>query len=510
MAGNLNLISPAQKNCTRVHFVIWLSRAVSRTAVVQDERNPPSVREAGAGGANSIFRGLTMTVLPTLKSAALAAALLASTAVLAEAKDITISVWAGGTGPTNDYRVEAIKMAADILEREATIRGEELNITVDGQTWSGWDDFKQAVTLAAESNTAPNIIVSGHEDIGPWSKSGLLRPIEDYVDFDAWPLNGLYENLVEVSSYDGRIWGVPQDAEARPFFFSRSHLKAIGYSDADIDALPAKVESGEYTLYSMLDDAKKMQDAKLVEPGRGFLPRPSNGTDYWQFYQSFGGEMLDAETGRLVMDRQALTDMYQFFVDAVDKGVVSSTHLGTTWDTFHEAVANDKAGIWHGGTWQKAEWEAKWGMTDFFGKVQYSLIPAGNERGRANTITHPLVYLLSTAGTDEDAAIAAELISIASEPRINALHAVKSGHLAISEAQTGVSLYANDRWATVATEILLPHANAVPNDSDFGVFWKAMYKGLESSWTKTVSVADAVKAAEAEVRAGLGDKIDIR
>lgn len=428
----------------------------------------------------------------------------------ATARDVAIKIWSGGTGPTSSYRIDAIKIAADLLQQEAAIRGQDLKITVTGQAWSGWDDFKQAVTLAAESGTAPNIIVSGHEDIGPWSKSGLLRPIEQYVDFDTWPLNQIYPNLMQVASYDGRIWGIPQDAEARPFLFSRKGLKAIGYSDADIEALPGKVEKGEYTLYTMLDDVKKMQDKGVIEAGKGFLPRPVNGTDYWQFYLSFGGQMLDEKSGKIVVDRQALTDMYQFFVDAVAKGVVSKTHLGSTWDAWHQSVAADKAGAFHGGTWQKAEWETKWGMKDFFAQVQSSLIPAGNKRGKANTITHPLVYLLSKTGSEEDAAIAAELISIASEPRINALHAVKSAHLAIGSAEASVSLYANDRWVGIATERLLPHAKAIPNNAEFGVFWKAMYKGLEASWTGTSSVADAVKSVERDVKAALGDAVIIR
>lgn len=448
-----------------------------------------------------------MTILKHSVSIAFSLALMAGTAL---AKDVTIKVWAGGTGPTANYRIDAIKMAADILHREAAIKGEDLNIKVDSQAWSGWDDFKQAVTLAAESKTAPNIIVSGHEDIGPWSKSGLLRPIEDYVDFDAWPLNQLYPNLVDVSSFDGRIWGIPQDAEARPFFYSRKHLKEIGYSDADIDALPAKVEKGEYTLYSMLDDVKKMQDKGVVKPGFGFMPRPINGTDYWQFYLSFGGQMVDEKSGKLVLDRQALTDMYQFFVDAVNKGVVPATYLGMTWDSWHQAVAGDQAGAWDAGTWTKAEWESKWGVKDFFSQMQYSLTPAGNTRGKANTITHPLVYLLSTAGTDDDAAIAAELITIASEPRINALHAIKSGHLAIGTAEADVPLYANDRWTKVATTDLLPHAVSIPNNTDFGVYWQAMYKGLEAAWTKTSSVADAEKSVEGQVKAALGGNIIIR
>lgn len=453
--------------------------------------------------------GVLMTRFKTTKLLALGAILLSGT-TMAQATDYTISVWAGGSGPADAYRWQAIEMAADILEREAEVRGEELNITIEEQhTFDGWDNFKQAVTLAAEAGNAPHIIVTGHEDIGPWSQSGILRPVEDYVDFDAWPLNQLYPNLVEVASYDGVVWGLPQDSESRPFYFSRSHLAAIGYSEADIDALPAKVLSGEYTLYSMLDDVKKMQDAGLVEANKGFLPRTSNGPDYWQFYQSFGGNLVDEATGKLLLDKAALTGMYQFFVDAVAMGLTSSTHLGSPGDSFTDAVISDKAGAWHAGTWSKPQWEAK-GLENFHEKVQATLIPAGNAEGRANTITHPLVYLLSTTGTDEEAAIAAELITIASEPRINTLHAIKSAHLAIGSEQVNVPLYANDRWAAEATENFLPYANAIPNNPEFGVYWTAMFKGLEASWTGVSSVEDAVKAVEAEVTSAIGDAIVVR
>lgn len=451
-----------------------------------------------------------MSILKTTTTALLGSALVFGAAAGAAAEDYTISVWSGGTGETGSYRWQAIEMAADILEREYAVLGEDVSITIEHQEWSGWDDFKQAVTLAAEAGNAPNIIVSGHEDLGPWSRSGLLRPVEDYVDFDAWPLNQIYPNLIDIASYDGVVWGLPQDAEVRPFYFSRALLAEIGYSQEEIDALPQRVQDGDYTLYSMLDDVKAMQDAGLVEAGRGFLPRVNNGTDYWQFYVSFGGEMIDPESGRLVLDRQALTDMYQFFVDAVDMGVTSSTHLGMDWGDWHQLVVNGGAGAWHGGSWHKSEWEAQHGLEDFFGEIQYSLIPAGNENGQANTISHPLVYLLSTTGTDDEAVIASELITIASEPRINALHAVKSGKVALGTAQVDVPIFANDRWAGIATTELLPFATAIPNDIDFGVYWNAMYQGLEASWTGTVSVEDAVNTVESEVTAALGDAIIIR
>ncbi len=108
-----------------------------------------------------------MTILPTLKSLTVAAAILASTSAFALAKDVHISVWAGGTGPNDVYRLDAIEIAAQQLQREAALKGEDLKIIVEKTPYSGWDDFKQALTLAAEAKKAPNIVVSGHEDIAP-------------------------------------------------------------------------------------------------------------------------------------------------------------------------------------------------------------------------------------------------------------------------------------------------------------------------------------------------------
>jgi len=442
-----------------------------------------------------------------LLKSTVAAVMLVSSAGLASTEEVKISVWSGGTSPNDIYRVDAIDIAADLLEREAAVRGEDLQITVEKKPTNTWDDFKQAVTLAAEAGNAPNILVTGHEDIAPWAQAGLIVPIEDYVNLDAWPINDIYENLLEISSYGGVLYGLPQDAEARPFFFWKDYMRQIGYSDADIDALPDKVQSGEYTLANVLEDAKKMVDQGLVQQGYGFYPRPNNGPDYWQFYKSFGGVM--EEDGKLVLDKAAMQKFYQFFVDAVNAGVTRKNHIGTPNDQWWAEVASGKAGIWHGGTWHYARYVNQEGLKDFFGSVAFSLIPAG-DGGEPNTLTHPLVYLL-TSGHDERAtAIAADLVKIASEPRINALHAVKSAHLGITKQESNIDIYADDRWTREATERLLPYANAMPNNADFGTCWNAMWSGLEASWTGQKTPEQAVNDLEAELKNGLGEAIVIR
>lgn len=442
---------------------------------------------------------------------ALAALMLTTAVVPAVAEDVTITVWAGGTNDNDVYRIDSIRIAADLLMREAAIAGEELNITVEGKRdFGGWEEFKQGVTLAAEAGSAPNIVVSSHLDIAPWSQAGYIVPIEDYLDFDAWPLNDIYPNLLEIAAYNGVQWGIPQDAESRPFFFWKDTMRAIGYSDADIAALPENVASGAYTLQNVLEDAKKAVDMGIVEKGYGFYPRPSNGPDWGQFYQSFGGVLQDPESGKLVLDKAAMQGFYQFFADAVEAGVTRKNHIGTDWGQWYSEVANGKAALWHGGTWHYARYTTKEGNNDFFGTIEFSLIPAGNEKGRANTITHPLVYLVTDQKNDDHEDIAAQLVKIASEPRLNSLHAIKSAHLGISAQQSNVELYSNDRWASEATERLLGSASAQPNNLNYGVYSEAMWSGLEATWTGVKSSADAVAELETELTAKLGDELIIR
>jgi len=131
-----------------------------------------------------------------------------------------------------------------------------------------------------------------------------IVPVEDYLDFDTWPLNDIYPNLLEIAAYNGVQWGIPQDAESRPFFYWKPTLTGLGWTDAQIESLPDRVAKGEYTLNDMLVDAKKAVDMGLVEKGYGFYPRVSNGPDYAQFYQSFGGVLQDPDTGKLVLDKQ--------------------------------------------------------------------------------------------------------------------------------------------------------------------------------------------------------------
>src|SRR5258708_3319179 len=170
-----------------------------------------------------MFKGFDVV----LRRLAIASVALAAVSVPALAKDFVITVWSGGTSDPEHYRVDNIKLAAEQLQREAQAEGKDFKIKVDARVSNDWDSFKQAFTLAAQSKTGPNIVVSGHEDIAAWSPAGLLRPVEELVDLDSWPLNAIFPNLTRSAKFNNVTYGLPQDAEARPLFAWLPHLKAI-------------------------------------------------------------------------------------------------------------------------------------------------------------------------------------------------------------------------------------------------------------------------------------------
>src|ERR1700720_1817216 len=74
-----------------------------------------------------------------------------------------------------------------------------------------------------------------------------------------------------VKCSDG-IYGIPQDAEARMFFYNKKLLRAAGYDNAFIEAMPARTLSGELTMDDVIDIANRVINKAKAQ--YGILHRP--------------------------------------------------------------------------------------------------------------------------------------------------------------------------------------------------------------------------------------------
>jgi inositol-phosphate transport system substrate-binding protein len=373
-----------------------------------------------------------------------------------------------------------------------------------------WGPYKNSFVLASEAGEAVDIILSGHEDVGTWSASGIIIPLDDLIAEHA-EFEDMVPSLWNSVTYNGQVWAIPQDAEARPLFFSKPLLRDLGWTDEEIESLPARIESGEFTFNDMLAAATEAVDTGVVEEGHGFWHRPTNGTDFLYFYYGMGGEILDDE-GHLVFDTAAALRVYQVLEDARNSDAMNGSHLGLAWTDWHTIIAPaDQVVFWAGGSYMWPEWAngyvADRGGQDYlFENVGYALMPALST-GVPLEITHPLAYMISSSAERPDIAMA--LIAAITIPEFNNRHALESGHLGILNTQLETEEYKADRL-TSEIHPMLNYARFAPNHPGFGSWSEAFFVGILAVENGELTPQAAVDTVVAQITNELGDNVVVR
>ncbi len=377
---------------------------------------------------------------------------------------------------------------------------------------SGWGEYKQKFTLAADSGEAPDIVVSGHEDIPVWANAGYITEFdwcrERYPEFD-----DVIDSLWNSATWKGKLWGVPQDTEARPMFFNKKKLAEMGWSQEEIDSLPERIKNGEFTLDDMIATAKEAIEKGVVEPGYGYWHRPRKGGDFIQYYAAYGGRLYDPEQDKLVINREALENWYAFQRRVVEEGITPENYIGTEWSIWHDTVSRGEALFWNGGIWQWADWAVNYvadqgGEEYLFSFVGYALQPSGIPGRPGVTLSHPLVYMITTpeASGKENQDAACAVLAKTTTPEINTLHAVESTHLGILKSQADYPDYANNRFLSDVL-YMLDYNFYQPNHVMYGPYFDILWDFMVKAENGEMSPADAANAAIELLQAELADAV---
>jgi len=425
---------------------------------------------------------------------------------------IPIKVRAYATPPMENWRGLNFLVAEKDLNADLEAMGDPRRVKVEViQNRMDWGPYVTEFVLAYGAGEAPDIWLTGHEHIGTQSDAGRIIPLGGMIE--EFPIfNLVFDNLWVCTMYKGKIWGVPQDAEARPLYWNKLLLKQVGWSNEEIAALPGKIEKGEFTLYDMLETAKQAVDKGVVKPGNGFWTRPSNGPDFTAFYYAFGGKTIDSATGKMVLDKTAGLKYYKFFYDAVQE-YGSMGGLGLDWaEAWHPGVSGGKVLFWVGGTWQWAEW-AELYLKDLGGEAYawenfgFGLIPAAEKGGKPNSLTHPLAYLVSSQCKHPDLAIA--LIAKVTNYGPNTRHAIASTHLGILEGQAEYKFYKGSRLLSEAL-YMLDYTTFLPNNPNWGPYSSITYEALAAVVSGDFTPEEAMDFVVEGLQRELGDKVIIK
>ncbi len=417
--------------------------------------------------------------------------------------------------PYEDGRCNNLVAAVGAANQALADAGDDRRIELESiQDDADWGDYKTEFELASEAGEAPDIVCSGHEHIGDWATAGYLTDITgmigDYPEFD-----DVIDSLWNATMLGGKIWGVPQDAEARPMYYSKPLLRELGWSDEEIESLDERVAAGEYTWQDMFDTAEEAVNAGIVEPGDGWWHRPSNGPDFLYFYYGAGGVVQEEGTDALIFEKDAALKVYELLYDAAQvRHILRPEKLDGDWD-FHKEYTSrfDKVLFVFEGTWRWASWHVNYlqdvgGEAYLFENVGYAPIPANEEgTGKPTTLTHPLVYMVSSQCEHPDLALL--LISKATVKELNTTYAVDSGHLGILKSQSDYAPYTSAEFLSL-TLPLLEYTTFLPNSPYWSAYSEAYYLGIQAVESGDLTPEEAVDVVVDRLQTELGDNIIIR
>ncbi|RLE84199.1 MAG: sugar ABC transporter substrate-binding protein, partial [Thermoprotei archaeon] len=432
---------------------------------------------------------------------------------------ITITVWTIGPDPPSEYRLKNFFIAEEMLNKYLETLGANVRVKVEGEFFVSpveWEEYKKKFYLAYEAGEAPDIYLTGHEDIGFLAEEGMIIPLDEYIA-EYWNNLSYYNDIIptlwEAVKWKGKIYAIPQDTEARPLYFRKDVLRKLGWSEEEIEALPERIRKGEFTLYDLLKVAKEAVDKGLVE--RGLVHRVKEGWDYLQFYLGFGGRLWDPETGKMVFSQEAWKKTLKWFYDAVwgdYKGVIWSGQFSFDWTKdFHLPITKGTALFCSGGTWHKAEWIKKGLITEeeFWKNIGFALHPAGEPGKKPVTLSHPLIYTITSQAKERGKdRIAFLLITLVTSPTLNSIHSVESAHLAIMYSQITNSIYVRDPFLKKVA-YMLDYTTFIPNHPKWADYSRLVFETIRAVETGELGPEDAYEFLLEELKKALGDALII-
>jgi inositol-phosphate transport system substrate-binding protein len=422
---------------------------------------------------------------------------------------VVLKVWTIGPDNPSVTRFSNVQTAAERLNATLRREGSSVQIKIEGSfDTTNWDQYLRRVLLAFQSGRDAPDIVQASAALGPtWAEAGFIIPLDSYIP--RYPqFADIVPSLWESVRFKGKIWGIPQDTEARPLYFNKTLLKKLGWTDAQINDLPGRIARGDFTWDDVMATAREAVAKGVVERGKGYYHRPVQGPDFVQWYRSFGGRDYDARTGKLVFTKEAALRYFTWLRAGVDAGVIERDRINNDWNRWHGPITDGLVLFWSGGTWNWAEWEQQWvnqkgGQEWLFANFGYGPHPTWRKGGRAVTLSNPQAYFVSQASQNKDLAV--RLLAFTTVPDLDAKHAVGSSHLPILRT---TARQIKDRFLQSVAP-LLNFTSFLPPHPDLTKWQDALFRGISAVESGQATPQQAVDLVANEMQRTIGTNIII-
>ena len=450
-----------------------------------------------------------MNAIRTITLAAATAGLLASAAMPAVAETVQLELWSR-QDPSGPLRAGNVEKAAEMLNAALEAEGSDtrVELVVHESPAGGFDDDALQLLRVFGIGEGPDLFVQAHEWICAFAQDGFALNLEEHIAANSELFEGIFPSLWESTKCQGQRYAVPQDAEARMFFYNKGLLHEAGYDDAFIDGLPDQVLAGKVTMDDISGIAQRVVENTDAE--YGILHRPSVGPDYLMVFQSYGSSFQDEETGSLLLEPEKLEAGFGWFERNVQNGVTPANNTAMEWDSIRaEFYSENNAAFWMYGIWDlgsrafptygvpddEAGFDKEWGWT---------AAPPVERGGTPGSLTHPIIY--AVGGDTEYPELAVRLLGFASDADLNTDHAVTTTHIGIKAEQLEDPRY-QEVWPLARATAMLEFTKFMPNNPGFGDLNRIIYQGLQGVESGRLSAAEAAEFVVDEAESQLDDVI---
>jgi inositol-phosphate transport system substrate-binding protein len=411
--------------------------------------------------------------------------------------------------PSGPLRPGNVVKAAERLNKELEAEGssKRVEVTVRESPAKGFDDDALQLLKVFGIGQGPDMFIAAHEWVCAFQQDGFVLKLDDYIAKYPQHFGTIFPSLWSSAKCPDGTYAIPQDAEARMFFYNKKLLREGGYDAAFVDALPERALSGDLTMDELLDIAKQVVDKTKAE--YGILHRPNKGPDYIMVFNAYGNDFVDPASGNLLLERDKLAAAFGWFERGVKEGVIPANNTAMEFDALRKEFYTGNAAFWMYGIWDLGSVAfPTYGLPKdekaFFADWGWIATPAPQKGGAPVSLTHPIVYSIS-ANTKEPE-LAVRLLGHASAADLNTDHAVTTTHIGIKPEQLQDPRYA-EAWPLARATELLKITKFLPNDAQFGELNGIIYAAIQGIESGRLSAEEAAEFVIDEASASLEDVV---
>jgi multiple sugar transport system substrate-binding protein len=274
---------------------------------------------------------------------------------------------------------------------EAQARGfqeENPGITVRMENFPFSDYWTRLQTGVAGGAAYDTFWING-PNFPVYVSQGALTNLQPLVDEGVIDLSRFPENLVEIYSYNGDLYGVPKDFDTIGLFYNRDLFDAAGLEYPNED----------WTWEDLRNAAEQLtiRDGNRVIQ-YGFSNHPSTQTVFWNFIYQNGGQVLNEDGTRALYNEPEACEALLFLYDLTHDGFAptGAELQANEWNPANNLFPAGRVAMMPGGSWLPVV------LSQANPSIDVAPLPKGRQRA---TVIHGLGNVVWSGSSAQDAAV---------------------------------------------------------------------------------------------------------